>query len=270
MTRSALLHEIGDRGAGRIDRPQRRAELGRQALQRLMRAVDHGDGSAHADRDRRRMRARHAAAEDEHIGRRHARHAAEQHAAPALRLLQRMRPDLRREAPRDLRHRRQQRQAAIGAGHRLIGDAGRARGHEVARLLEIGREMQVGEQDLPALQPLALFRQRLLDLHDHLGLREDIGPGRDDLGAGADIFLIRRPGADAGRSLDDHLMSVMDEFGDRGRGHADPEFVVLDFLGNADEHGPHSETALKTDLRRLSQEIRRRDTRFGSSPFPLL
>jgi hypothetical protein len=29
----------------------------------------------------------------------------------------------------------------------------------------------------------------------------------------------------------------MDELGDRGRGHADPEFVVLDFLGNADEHG---------------------------------
>jgi hypothetical protein len=38
-------------------------------------------------------------------------------------------------------------------------------------------------------------------------------------------------------------MSVMDEFGDRGGGHPDPEFVVLDFLGNADEHGPHSERA---------------------------
>ena len=96
---------------------------------------------------------------------------------PPCAFSERMRADLRREAPGDLRHRRQQRQAAIGAGHRLIGDAGRARGHEVARLLEIGREMQVGEQDLPALQPLALFRQRLLDLHDHLGLREDIRPG---------------------------------------------------------------------------------------------
>src|SRR5258708_1667759 len=32
-------------------------------------------------------------------------------------------------------------------------------------------------------------------------------------------------------------MPVMHELGDRGRGHADPEFVVLDFLGNADEHG---------------------------------
>src|SRR6202041_2789784 len=118
--------------------------------------------------------------------------------------------------------------------------------------------------------PLALFRQRLLDLHDHLRLREDIGPSRDDLGAGADVFLIRGAGPEAGRSLDDDFMSVMDEFGDRGRGHTDPEFVVLDFLGNADEHGPHSETAPKTDSRRLSQEIGRWDTRFGSSPFPLL
>ena len=55
----------------------------------------------------------------------------------------------------------------------------------------------------------------------------------------------------------------MDELGDRGRGHADPEFVVLDFPGNADEHGPHSESALKTGSIRLSQEIRHRDTRFG-------
>jgi hypothetical protein len=62
----------------------------------------------------------------------------------------------------------------------------------------------------------------------------------------------------------------MDELGDRGRGHADPEFVVLDFLGNADEHGPHSESALKSNLRRLSQEIAGWDTRFGSSLFPLL
>ena len=216
------------------------------------------------------MGARDAAAEHEHVGRRHPRHAAEQHAPPALRLLQGMRPDLRRQAPGDFRHRRQQRQTAITVSHRLIGDAGRARRHEVARLRKIGRKMQVGEQDLPAPEPLALFRERLFDLHDHLGVSEHVRPGRDDLSPSADVFLIRRPRAEAGRRLDDDFMPVMDELGDRGRGHADPEFVVLDFLGNADEHGPHSESALKTNLMSLSQEIRRRDTRFGSSPFSLL
>jgi hypothetical protein len=39
-------------------------------------------------------------------------------------------------------------------------------------------------------------------------------------------------------------MPVMDKLGDRGRGHADAEFVVLDLLGNADEHGNTSESAL--------------------------
>ena len=150
------------------------------------------------------------------------------------------------------------------------------RRHEVARLLEIRREMQVGEQDLPAPKPLALLGERLLDLHDHLGLGEDVGAGLDDFAPGPDIFLIRRPGAEAGGSLDNDLVSVIDEFGDRGRRHADPELVVLDLLGNTDEHGLASESALKTDCRRLSQEIlhrtlaRRRTRGFGSSRSCLL
>ncbi len=52
--------------------------------------------------------------------------------------------------------------------------------------------MQVGEQDLPALEQLALFGERLLDLHDHLGPGEDIGRRGGDLGAGAHVFLIGR------------------------------------------------------------------------------
>ena len=66
---------------------------------------------------------------------------------------------------------------------------------------------------------------------------EDIGRRVGDLGAGAHVFLIGRARAEAGRLLDDDLMAVMDQFGDRGGRHADPEFVVLDLLGNADEHG---------------------------------
>ncbi len=215
------------------------------------------------------MGSRHPAAEDEHVGRSHPGHAAEQHAAPALRLLERVRADLRREAPRDFRHRRQQRQTAITVSHRLIGDAGRARRHEVACLLEIRREMQVGEQDLTLAEAFALCDKRLFHLHNHNGFSEDSRSGRNDLAPGADIFLVRRPGPNAGRRLDDHLMPVMDKLGDRSRRHADAELVVLDFLGNADEHGPHSETALKAAWG-LSQEIRRADTRFGSSLFSLL
>ena len=97
--------------------------------------------------------------------------------------------------------------------------------------------MEVGEQDLSAPQELALFGQRLLDLHDHLGASENVVGACDDLGPGADVFLVGRSRAQAGLGLDNDLMAVMDQFGDRRRRHADPEFVVLDFLGNADEHG---------------------------------
>ncbi len=104
--------------------------------------------------------------------------------------------------------------------------------------------MQVGEQDLPAFEELALLLERLLDLHDHLRFSEHLRSSRDDLRSGADIFLVRRAGAEAGRALDDDAMPVMDELGDRGRGHADAELVVLDLLGNADEHGNTSGSAL--------------------------
>ncbi len=104
--------------------------------------------------------------------------------------------------------------------------------------------MQVGEQDLPLAEPLAFLLERLLDLHDHLRFREDLGPGRDDPAPGLDIFLVRRARAEARGGLDDDLMAVMDEFGDRGRRHADPELVVFDLPGNADEHGAASEIAL--------------------------
>jgi hypothetical protein len=41
--------------------------------------------------------------------------------------------------------------------------------HEVARLLRIGRQMKIGEEDLPWPQLRALPRLRLLDLDDEFG-----------------------------------------------------------------------------------------------------
>ena len=52
---------------GREDGPQGGAELRRQTAQDLVRPVDDGDRGAHADRDRRRVGARYAAAENQHV-----------------------------------------------------------------------------------------------------------------------------------------------------------------------------------------------------------
>ena len=83
-------------------------------------------------------------------------HAADQDAAPAIGLLEAVGADLRRHAAGDLRHRRQQRQRAVRARHRLVRDRRDAGRDQVLRLLGVGREMQIGEQDLPAPQLLAL------------------------------------------------------------------------------------------------------------------
>ena len=111
--------------------------------------------------------------------------------------------------------------------------------------------MQVGEQDLPGAQELPLLGERLLHLHDHLCAAEDFGRRIDEFGPGSGVFLVRRSGADAGAFFHDCAVAVMDEFYDRSGRHADAEFVVLDFLGNANEHGappyePHPEQSWRT------------------------
>ena len=52
----------------------------------------------------------------------------------------------------------------------LIRDARRARGHQPARQLGLGGEVQVGEQRLPLAQQRDLLRLGLLDLQHQLGL----------------------------------------------------------------------------------------------------
>ena len=76
------------------------------------RAVEDRDVGAEAGRHPCGMQADDAAADDRDPAGQHARHAAEQHAAAAVGLLQRGARRLDREATGDLGHRRQERQAA--------------------------------------------------------------------------------------------------------------------------------------------------------------
>ena len=81
----------------------------------LDRLVEHPHVRLHAEGDDRGVEADDAAAEDDDLGRRHARNAAEQDAAAAVRLLERPGAHLRRQPARDLAHRREQRQLPVGA-----------------------------------------------------------------------------------------------------------------------------------------------------------
>ncbi len=182
------------------------------------------------------MGAGDAAAQDDDFGGGHAGDAPKKDAAPARRLLQGMRADLRREPSGDFRHRGQQRQAAKGRGYRLIGDAGRPGGDEIFGLGEIGREMQIGEEHLSRPKLLALGGERLLDLHHHFGAGKNLDGVFDDRRAGLDIFGVRKTRAYSRRRFDQNLMAVVNEFGDRRRRQTDAKLIVLDFLGNPDQH----------------------------------
>ena len=74
--------------------------------------VEDGDVGAEAGGDLGGVGADDAAAQDDHVGRQHAGHAAQQDAAALERPFQELRPFLDAHAAGDLAHRRQQRQVA--------------------------------------------------------------------------------------------------------------------------------------------------------------
>jgi hypothetical protein len=126
---------------------------------------------------------------------------------------------------------------AARAGDRLVGDRGHATIKQIARLIGIGGEVEIGVEDLALAQFLALFGLRFLDLHHHLALGEDRVRPVDDFGAGGHILLVRRVDAEARTALDPDFVALAGQLvGAFGR-QADTVFVILDFLGATDAHG---------------------------------
>jgi hypothetical protein len=97
--------------------------------------------------------------------------------------------------------------------------------------------MEISEEDLAAPQHLAFARERLLDLHDHVGTLEDLTRAVGDDRARRNIFVVAKTRADACGGLHQHLVTALDQFRHGGGREPDPKFVVLDLLGNADQHG---------------------------------
>ena len=237
-------HQVGmkDMGLDRIDRGVDRVQFGAeqrvQLVEAAQRLVDDGDARLHTDGHAHRVGARDAAADHQHIRRRHARHAAQQHATAALRLFQAMGAGLDRHAPGHLAHGRQKRQAAQRIGDRLVGDGDAARFDQGLGQRGLGRQMQIGEQDLAVAQQLVFLRLRLLHLHDHVGLGEYFRRVGNDLGSSGLVVGVGDADALARLALDHHLVAVMRQFAHAAGHHSHAVFVILDFLGNADAHDP--------------------------------
>src|SRR3954451_14904664 len=202
----------------------------------LAQAVDVGvvdeDVCLHPDRDERRVHANGPAADDHHIRGRYPWDPAQQDPPAAERFLQHEGARLCRDLPRDLAHRREQREAPLGVLDGLVGDAGRTGLAESSR--QIGRrgQVQVRKQGHARTKPLHLLGLRFLDPQDELGLAPDLVE-RDDPGALRLVVGIADRAALAGALLNQNLVAVLGELASSDGRQRDAVLVVLDLGGNA-------------------------------------
>ncbi len=223
-------HQLIDGVLGRIDGVNPAAPDIVELPQTRQRAIEDRHVGAEADRHVGRMRAGNTATDDDDPGGLHARHAAEQYTATAVRFLQCKRTRLDRQPAGNFRHRRQERQGSIFRRYCLVGNGRRTGLDQRFRLRRIGSEVQVREQHLVFAQHRALVELRLLDLDDHLGRVEHLLGCPDDFRAGLLVVGIGHADAHAGVRLDDHVVTVGDQLAYACRRHADTELERLDFL----------------------------------------
>ena len=194
------------------------------------------DVGTRSGRRARRCRTDHARADDEDLGRLHARHATQQDSLAAARLFEEVTPLLCGHAARDLRHGDQQRQRTVAAFDRLVGAAhGARRDHRPRERLAAG-EMEIGEKQLSRTNQPVLRCDRLLDLDNHLGRRVDLLDGRQQFRPHGLILLVRESAVDARSALDVDRMPPPNEFHGSGRRKRYAILVVLNFLWNSDDH----------------------------------
>src|SRR5256712_2568129 len=192
---------------------------------------------SHSMRDRKRIRADVACAEDQHSARRHALQPRKQDTAAADLLLQAPCAGLHREAAGDGRHRREDRQAAAGLAGRFEGNEGRAPGGGGGAQARRRRAALEAEDGLPAAGAPILGFLKLLYLDYQLAL-----PRSAQFRAPSEVFVVREAGSFARAGFDDDLAFERTRSGRRER---NAEFAVLYFARNADTHaatrpGPRS------------------------------
>ena len=161
---------------------------------------------------------------------------------------------LHREPPCHFAHRREERQAPVGALDRLVGDRDRSRVAERPRQLGRRREVKVGEEDLARAEPRGLRRERLLDLQDELGALPDLVGGGQRRADGG-VLVVTDPAAPAGAALDDDTVAGFGEGSGAGGRQRDARFARLDLARDPDDHrAPRAATDPR--IGRLSRSAR--------------
>ncbi len=199
--------------------------------------VENGHLRAEARGDLRGVGAHDTAADDDDFGGRHAGHSAQQNPAAHHGLLQELGPLLDGHAAGHLAHRGQERMGAVFQRDGFVRN-----GHDLSfehRLgqFPVGCEMEIREKYLSLADEIEFGRERLLDLHDHVGAAVDVGRVVNDLGSGLDIVIVEDAAARAGVRLDKDGVPSLSHLLDAHGKNADAVLVLLDLLGNTDDHG---------------------------------
>ena len=199
--------------------------------------VENRNVCAHADGDLARVHADRAAAEDHHVRLRRTGDARQQDAFAAELLLQVLRALLDGETARDLRHRGEAWQGAVGFLDRLVRDRLDLTLQQGVGLLLVCGEVQVGVEDQALVEEAVFARERLLHLHHHVDQMPHVRRVVDDARPGVHVFVVGEPGADPGAAFHVHVMPGGDVVPDVVRRESDAEFIVLDLFDASDFHG---------------------------------
>ena len=162
----------------------------------------------HRLEDAGRIGAHDAGAQDDHVRRRHTRHAAEQDAVTALVVLQQLGGDGRDHAAGNLAGRSQHRQMPVPILNRLVGDRGDLALEQELDLARVCHgQVQEAAEDLSFLQQIEVRQQRPGDGQEHLRPAVDFLCGIANLRACLAVAFIFEATAGAGVSFDVDAMA---------------------------------------------------------------
>ena len=175
-----------------------------------------------------------ATADHQHGGRNNAGHPTQEDPGAARVVLEVVCGVGDRQTARDLGHRAQQGQRASHPNG-LIGDPRGAPVQQCFRQRTARGQVEVREQREVRAQEVVLGGDRLLDLHQQLGLRPCVLLGRDPRSRRA-VGLVRETRALPRVLRDEHLVAFGNQCGDHGGGEAHAGLFRFDLTGYGDSH----------------------------------
>jgi hypothetical protein len=168
---------------------------------------------------------------------RHARDAAQEHAAPSVEFLQEPGALLRGHAAGYLAHGNEQGQTAVRNLDGFIGDRRGPGFLEIHGQLSVRGKVKIREDDLFAPEHGDFRRLGFLHLDDHVGFPKNVSGIVDKQAAGGPVLLVHETAVLAGPSLNENAVPALREIRCAVRRHGNAVLRDLDLGRDAYLHG---------------------------------